>query len=75
MGVFAGIVAVVSFFVIAFMLSLIPAWLLLLAYNYVAEVMGHADITVPVTFWTVVVFRLFWRYYEESFPLIQQNKC
>lgn len=54
MGVFAGIVAVVSFFVIAFMLSLIPAWLLLLAYNYVAEVMGHVDITVPVTFWTVV---------------------
>lgn len=54
MGVFAGIVAVVSFFVIAFMLSLIPAWLLLLAYNYVAEVMGHADITVPVTFLTVV---------------------
>ena len=54
MGVFAGILAVVAVFVLAFLITLIPAWLLLLAYNYVAEVMGHADITVPVTFWTVV---------------------
>lgn len=54
MGVFAGILAVVAVFVLAFLITLIPAWLLLLAYNYVAEMMGHADITVPVTFWTVV---------------------
>lgn len=54
MGVFAGIVAVIGVFVLAFLITLIPAWLLLLAYNYVAEAMGHVDITVPVTFWTVV---------------------
>lgn len=54
MGVLAGILAVIIVFVIAFLIGLIPAWLLLLAYNYVVETMGHADITVPVTFWTVV---------------------
>lgn len=58
MGVFAGILAVVAVFVLAFLITLIPAWLLLLAYNYVAEMMGHADITVPVTFWTVVCVSL-----------------
>ncbi|MCC5410270.1 hypothetical protein NWUPM3A1_198 [Escherichia phage vB_EcoM_3A1_SA_NWU] len=54
MGVVAGVLAVVIVFVLAFLISMIPAWLLLLAYNYVVEMMGHTDITVPVTFWTVV---------------------
>lgn len=54
MGVLVGIITVIVVFVIIFLIGLIPASLLLLAYNYIVEIMGHADLAVPVTFWTVV---------------------
>lgn len=50
----AEIIIMLVVLVIVFCIALIPSWLLLLAYNYLVEVSGHATAMVPVTFWTVV---------------------
>lgn len=40
--------------VVVFLVCLIPAWLLLLAYNYVVILVGHPDWEIPITFLSVV---------------------
>jgi len=40
--------------VVIFLVCLIPTWLVLLAYNYVAELVGHPNWEIPITFMGVV---------------------
>lgn len=54
MEVLIGVVIFVLFFVGVFLIAMIPAWLLLLAYNYLVTLTGHATMEVPVTFMSVV---------------------
>lgn len=50
----AELLIMLAILVVVFFIALIPSWLLLLAYNYLAEVSGHASAAVPVGFWSVV---------------------
>lgn len=40
--------------VIVFLIALIPTWLLMLAYNYIAVLVGAPNWEIPVTFLSVV---------------------
>ncbi len=50
----AGVLAVLGCFIVVFLIALIPSWLLLLAYNYMIDIIGLDWHHVPVTFWSVV---------------------
>ena len=41
------------FLIIVFLVSLVPAWLLMLSYNYIVEIMGFTH-TIPITFLSVI---------------------
>lgn len=41
------------FLIIIFLVSLVPAWLLMLSYNFIVEIMGFSH-TIPITFLSVV---------------------
>lgn len=49
-----GFVVFLAFFAMFFLIALIPTWLLLLAYNYIVELMGHPNWEIPVTFLSVL---------------------
>ncbi|HAZ7467307.1 TPA: hypothetical protein J7723_001635 [Escherichia coli] len=50
----AGVLAVLGCFIVVFLIVLIPSWLLLLAYNYMIDIIDLDWHHVPVTFWSVV---------------------
>lgn len=58
MEIIAGVVMFLAMVVVAFLICLIPTWLVMLAYNYVVSLMGHVNWEVPVTFWSVVCVTL-----------------
>lgn len=39
---------------VIFLIALIPTWLLMLAYNYIVELMGHPTWEIPVTLLSVI---------------------
>lgn len=55
----AGVLAVLGCFIVVFLIVLIPSWLLLLAYNYMIDIIGLDWHHVPVTFILAVLRGIF----------------
>ena len=58
MEILGGIVMFLIAIVIAFFICLIPTWLVMLAYNYIVALIGHANWEVPITILSVVCVTL-----------------
>ena len=67
MEIIAGVVMFLAMVVVAFLLCLIPTWLVMLAYNYLVSLMGHVNWEVPVTFWSVVCVAVIFIYLRNIF--------
>ncbi len=54
MEALASLMVFVVAILFAFFVMLIPAWVMLLAYNYIVELMGHPTWEVPITVLSVL---------------------
>lgn len=49
-----GLVMGIILFIIIFLLALVPTWLLMLAYNYIAHITNHDNWMIPVSLLSVI---------------------
>lgn len=54
MEIFAGVVVFILALALVLLIAMIPAWIVMLAYNYIVSLMGHVNWEVPITFVSVL---------------------